>query len=957
MRKEIKRSLLVWPLMAAAAVSSIGVVGTLDWSAASKQLRAPISMAAFQASSRAVSVRTQVDAAFAHWFVRGSSPGVESAMSASGLQKHSDNLRELLVRRDRSVVAPSIDLNRELAGLSSPATKTSQSFGGLDDSFLTEALNQRDETKSRDSLSRLVATPGVLPEITASAESVLPASIGVLGKYERTRSAELDNDDLELLLQPSDADDDSISMGDQYANVDTDQPSADHEPLNLDEPALPRKRKSVGSTTESNPASWPTAKSLHASLGVLSDQADTLLGDASEMVGAKAAIGWAGEVSSRLRRLEGAAWLGDAKAGGVLQDLVTFAMAGEQMAEATQDRDLQLCWLQSVHGLQRRLAVWGPIWKVVESGARQSIDGSAPVYSLLATDAEAESHARQILQHVTNVRRVLPESGDFQGWSNFLLLDDIVVAANYSNTEQRAELAQRFLSRLEWYGLNAEHKIWLQHEAIGGLAEALQTWSVTPIDYAQLVRQLERQEDDAIDLSSIDIADAVQSLRFSKSAPSVAVADAINQHYRNANMRFAVSAEMLRRLLPPVDAKVQPVRTSLLGSRIVGTSQIHSELDLELVPASDRWSMRLRTDGRVHTDSVGLNGPVAVKTLGRSVFASRTPIELLKDSVRVGSSTVSVNNQNRLQGIRSDYDGLPLIGSLVRSIAASRYQDTLGIADRFARNRVERSVKRELDSQVQSKLSESTQRFSDVVVGPLGRLGLEPQVTDMQTTSERLLARYRLAGDWQMAAFTPRPRAPRESLLSLQLHQSAINNSMEQLVPRDEPMSIAEVVSSGMLRFGASGQDVPSDLPTDVMVQFASTRPVTVEIDNGEMWLTMRIVELTRGDQLNLRKFIVRAKYRGMTDGTNAMLVRDGSLQISGPRMSIRQRLPLRAIFNQILDDEKPLPITTPQLAEHPAVQGLAMSQLELRDGWIAIAMSEEAAPRLAMEMVDAIKR
>jgi len=250
---------------------------------------------------------------------------------------------------------------------------------------------------------------------------------------------------------------------------------------------------------------------------------------------------------------------------------------------------------------------------------------------------------------------------------------------------------------------------------------------------------------------------------------------------------------------------------------------------------------------------------------------------------------------------------------------------------------------------VQQQLSNATKQFTEVVLGPLGRMNLEPMVTDMQTTDSRLLARYRLAGDWQLAAFTPRPRAPRDSVISLQVHQSAINNTLEQLVPRDQAASIADIARNGLQRFGGADASLPVDISEDVMIQFATTRPITVEVDDGQLWLTLRIVSLTRGEQLNLSKFIVRAAYQPVINGLDAKLVRTGALRISGPRMSMRERLPARAIFNTVLAEENTIPITLPQLAEHPAATDLQISQLELRDGWIGLALGQaQKQPRIA---------
>jgi hypothetical protein len=462
------------------------------------------------------------------------------------------------------------------------------------------------------------------------------------------------------------------------------------------------------------------------------------------------------------------------------------------------------------------------------------------------------------------------------------------------------------------------------------------------------MRQIERQETDAIDLAAIEIADAVQTLRFAESADAVRVANAINTHYRNANVRLALSQPMLERMLPAVDSKTVPVRTRILGSRIRGTSQIQSDLHVQLTPSPDRWSLSLKTKGNVQTKSTGINGPVAIRTFGNSGFLATTPIEVTPRGAKIGDSDVNVRGRARLREMRTDYDRWPLIGSLVRGVAENRYQSLAPRSNRIGNQKIREQIETEIETQLQKQIGRATDRLSEMVLGPLGRLRLDPKVTDMQTTDERLLARYRLAGDWQLGAFTPRPRALRSSLMSVQVHQSALNNTLEQLVPRDQPILIRDMFRDSAEMFGQQGH-VPEDIPQDVMVRFARTRPITVEIDEGRMWVTLRIVSLTRTDRLDLTQFIVRAAYKPQVSGMQASLVRDGHLRISGPRMSMRERLPLRAIFNRVLSPNRPLTLITSRLADHATTEGLAVSQLELRGGWIAMSISESDAPRIAL--------
>ncbi len=130
----------------------------------------------------------------------------------------------------------------------------------------------------------------------------------------------------------------------------------------------------------------------------------------------------------------------------------------------------------------------------------------------------------------------------------------------------RRMTAQRFLSRLMWHRLSAEHRQWLDRETIRSLSIVMRRWAATPMDFASLLAQIERQESDAIDLGAVDVASAVQSLRFAESREANRVAEALNAYYRNANARIAISSEMISRLIPEVDSRVQPVRDRILGA-------------------------------------------------------------------------------------------------------------------------------------------------------------------------------------------------------------------------------------------------------------------------------------------------------------------------------------------------------------------------------------------------------
>ncbi|WP_430452153.1 hypothetical protein [Rhodopirellula europaea] len=658
---------------------------------------------------------------------------------------------------------------------------------------------------------------------------------------------------------------------------------------------------------------------------------------------------WAEEVDERLSQLRQLARLGEQDAGPILRELSSLAAAGLQLAERAPERDQQVRWLQASHSLSRRTSVWASIWQLARGHAGSFEPSGTLPNETLTLHSQNKVHERfDVHRLIRDVREKLPETGDPNGWTTFLLLDKIQTLASSDDMDERALTAQRYLSRITSKRLAPEHEEWLSQSALQQLTEAMKTWSAIPIDYVALLQDLERAEADAIDLAAVKVTNAFQSLRFSDDAHAARVAKAIDLNYRNANVRTAISAKLIERLIPSVPDRTSPIATQVAGTPVRGTSNVSTAMDLRLNPVPGQWSIDLLTRGDVSTRSYAHQSGVTVHANGWAEFDASTPIRITPDGLTVGGTEVQVNADNRLQRVDSKVNEWPLIGSLVRGIAEKKYEDTKSLANQRTRQQIRDEVTTQTQSELGTQTSKAEEKWDDLVLGPLGRLELSPTVIDLETTSERLIARYRLAGDWQLAAHTPRPRAWNDSWLSLQMHQSAINNTLEQILPRGEVKTFDQLYTDTFALFGKEGATLPEEVPGDAEIAFSPTRPMTIEIEDGKMWLTLRVVRLSQPGSPKLTRFIVRAAYKPEIDGRNARLVRDGHLRVSGPGMSMRQRLPIRAVFNKVLAEDRVIPLTTPKLIEHPAMQDLVVSQLELRDGWLALALSPEAAPSVA---------
>ncbi|MCO8123896.1 hypothetical protein NHH03_19275 [Stieleria sp. TO1_6] len=935
MRKDVKRSLMIWPLAASAFTIA------LCWLAIQPDLL----------SRQWDKLKSHQRVTQSH-LIAGKSVSHSSklaGLSAESGQPQPKSPQTLSLAIDEPVVvgipAPQLDAQSDLFGFEN-AVLTTQPPADNSDLAVVSPETEADFEEILDGLARDLTLPPVVDSAAVAVSDLTPRSDD-LRRVAVEEQLAVDIDQAwshpetmasvqSTLTAPIQSRGTQLNPQRQTTTVGSPLPQ-------IDAPVAgsPTTKRSL---TSARSATWPVSRRLVEQLRTVeavaanrrrgddrisgSGTVATLASAGPDPATAQQMAQWTTEVRTLLEQLPQSRRLGDPSVGEGLAELRRLQQFAAIQAETLQTPSARVAWLQAAYSIERRLAVWQPIYEI----------NSTP-----------DSMVRPVSESVVSVGDAieqlelqLPATGDADGWSTFLLIDELRDAFHDGDDQQRRELAQVYLSRMTWPNLAPIHQQWIESPPVQAVALAVRPWASGAVDYAALLHQIEKAESNAIDLVTAEIAGSMQALQYADHPQAIQLAKNLDTHYRNANVRFSISDQMLAELLPDLPSRDVPVRTTLLGSRVTGISRIESDLSIQLHPSPSSWELTLHTLGNVATRSIGRRGPAAVSTSSVNPFSASIPISIQPTDIELGDSTVEVDGQSKLHGIDTQYDSWPLVGTLVRSIAESEYWNKASLANRIARNRIRNEVGDEIDRSITEKVDHASSKFSKTVLGPLTNLRLAPQVIDMQTTESRLVARYRMAGDWQLAAMTPRPRAPSTSLLSVQIHQSAINNTLEQLVPQDQPMPIHEMLNECFNLVGVDGMEMPEEMPEDIQIQFAKHRPITIEIEDGKVWLTMRIIRLERERGIKLRNFIVRAAYQPVTDGLTASLERDGHLSISGPGMSMRERLPARAVFNKVLSPNRSLPLTSPEMLAAYVPEQSQVIQFELRDGWIGLAIGQQ---------------
>jgi hypothetical protein len=642
---------------------------------------------------------------------------------------------------------------------------------------------------------------------------------------------------------------------------------------------------------------------------------------------------WAEILINELDLLRSTSTIGNPETAASLDRLTRLEKVGEQKCEQAESLDLRIALLRARYALSRRLAVWRAIHAAAAAGQNGVPTG--------------ELNAELLAREVSSIEKLFRKSEHHEGWCQFLLLDKLLNAATGPDAfpPEARRLARKILARTESTQLTDSQAKFLSGNAFVPIRTQLRLWAAEPLDFVKLLRQLEQYEQTPSNVLAGKLADQWNRLRWTAHGEVAELASPLSNYYRNANMRLAVSEDLLNRLLPIVQDMDEDVNEFVLGSRVLGRSRTSTQLSVRLIPDQHRWRLGLEARGEVSSETQARVGMVRLFNRGESDYLARQLLLVGRRGVELEEPEAGVDASTRLTGVRSDMDVVPLVGLFVRGIARSQHEARRYEAAREVERKIARRARRRMAEEVTARVTDAETKFDDKVLSPLLEMQLDPVATQMMTTQDRLIMRCRLAGHLQLAANTARPRAPADSLLSVQIHQSAANNVVEQLRLDGKTYELRELYKELAEKFQEGETEVPDDIPEGVTLRFAEEEAVKVLFQNGRALLSIRLAELDSGRR-TWQDFEVRGYYRPETATSNADLVRDGTIELIGDKLGFRDQIALRAIFSKVLSKNRKLELIHQRLVNEPRLDDVRVTQFVIDNGWIGVALSSREERR-----------
>lgn len=425
----------------------------------------------------------------------------------------------------------------------------------------------------------------------------------------------------------------------------------------------------------------------------------------------------------------------------------------------------------------------------------------------------------------------------------------------------------------------------------------------------------------------------------------------VQKEFRQPNLLVEVETPLLGQLVSRSINDCMSLSDCILGTRITGTGATNGSLTVTTLPAGNRARLLFQLNGSTRSNTVGRNGPVAIRSLGNTQFQATKIIEIDDQAFRVSPAAGSATTRSRTQSVSKVGGG---IGTrLIEKIARRRVAESKPKADAIAGGRASDRVEQGLDEQLNEQIAAARQRYDAKFRRPLRQRRATPERLDYRTTSQALYVEAVQADDGQLAAWDAPPIdvvAP----LRVRLHQTAINNLLDAYVGgatirRDsveEPTKI-DVVAPPWLKLKAEPL-APGEEFKPWEVRLRDERPVSVEALNGQLKVLVHAARIRTGDSTYDNWDLIATLEPQRRDG-QWVLVRQGPVDVLPTRFDPAAGKSLSSadvgLRNNLVDAiNKPAGRMPETVKIDPVdltsragpVDFLLMEAIEIQGGWLA---------------------
>ncbi|MGL4513305.1 MAG: hypothetical protein ACRCT8_09470 [Lacipirellulaceae bacterium] len=580
-------------------------------------------------------------------------------------------------------------------------------------------------------------------------------------------------------------------------------------------------------------------------------------------------------------------------------------------------------------------------------------------FTLVTPDELSASRRRLAEAGVALERLVGPESPSGAGWLDYLAWAG--VQKQFAEGSPADVAALRATERKLASGAAG-----LERPEFGRVAEAIEQYAALasfaavadqPAVFANQVDALTR----LLDEKSMDDPRASYEVeRRLELFEGIGRGDALVAAALSANDQANVLVEVSSSLLSEVAARpvndCGPLEDCILGTRIRGTGATTGSLTLRTLPSASYARIEFALTGNTRSSTVGVNGPVSIRSAGNTSFVARKTVELGDRSFRLLGATASATTRSRTKGITKNGGGL---GSrLVEKIASKRVAQSRAQADAIAGDHAEGRVAARLDEQLNERIIDGRRRYDAQFTRPLRQRRATPRWLAYSSSDSAVFVEALQAPAWRLGASGPAPAASAGDL-SARVHQTGANNLLAAYLggatlSRDKvegPTKIDTIAPPWLDKALKQPQPTPADVEFKPWsLRFRSGRPVSVVFADGALRFTAHVARITFGDE-SFDGWDLTAVFKPEVRDGRRVLVRQGPVDLlptgfdpEAGRGIASKQLALRANLNKALNEPadrlpQELRIDPVDLTEREGpIEYLSIEEIDFDGGWANVA-------------------
>lgn len=451
---------------------------------------------------------------------------------------------------------------------------------------------------------------------------------------------------------------------------------------------------------------------------------------------------------------------------------------------------------------------------------------------------------------------------------------------------------------------------------------------------------------------------AYQTLRDRFPGAAAVVRPMMLDQYLNYNLHFSMSETLLSRIVSDYRTESGCIAECVMGAWVTGSSVTSVNVKADIRRSADRANFALVLNGNTQSNTRGRREPATVFTRGNHYFTITKPVWFDGERVTYDRGRISVDPNNQTVGIRTDYDGIPLLGHIVRDIAAKKVAEGRAESEAYTARKVVEEALPQFEEETRKQLQDMDTEIHDKILAGLRERDIAPDQISARSSETHIAVSSRTLGPTRLGGSVRPPLPLSPTGLVVQVHESAVNNStdalglngrtlkedevgteieksLSEILHRDISLSLDDDEADAAAYDEAPETDEDAEPPSTFV--FSETDPIRVMFGEGEVTLILRTGVLQEGKE-DIPEQIIRIPIAiSLADGK--LILEPGTIAVSSKDEADRLKQVTRANqIRRILGERfvrKELDPTLELQNASDETITLTLQSIRIGDGWV----------------------